>query len=199
MGSVDYYNEITGVILAGGQGKRIGVDKAMLEVRGMTLFQIMLHALRGVFKNVLIAGNRPDLAANGIPCYPDLYPGSALGGIYTGLLNAKTRYVFIASCDMPFVEPDLIRLIVSFCTEADAVIPGTPEGYECCFACYSSSCLPFIKAMLANKDYKISNLFQYISVQHLGLEGLYPNWKRVMRNINTAEDYLLIQRETDSA
>jgi molybdopterin-guanine dinucleotide biosynthesis protein A len=189
----EHYDDVTGVILAGGRSTRMGTDKALLQVDGVTLFQIMRRTMKGLFPKMLIAGDRPDLADAHLSCYPDRYPGSALGGIYTGLLNASTPCAFIASCDMPFPDQELIRAIVSHRKGVDAVIPRTPEGLQRCFACYSRSCLPHIKRMLEANDLQVSRLFSCITVHYLDVADVVPNWKHAMQNINTMEDYWKVE------
>ena len=83
MGTNNKFDDVTGVILAGGRSRRMGRDKALLKVDGVPLFERILGMMQGFFSNVIIAGDRPDLTRPGVPCYPDRYPGSALGGLYT--------------------------------------------------------------------------------------------------------------------
>ena len=191
MGSAvdDCYDDVTGVILAGGRSTRMGTDKALLRLGGVTLFEIMRQTLAELFPRLIIAGDRPDLADTDLPCYPDRYPGSALGGIHTALLHATTPYAFIATCDMPFPDPQLIRAIVSYRKNVDAVIPCTPEGLQRCFACYSRTCLPHIESMLKDNDLQVSKLFDRITVHYLDVADIVPDWKHAMLNINTMEEY----------
>ena len=96
-----HINDVTGVLLAGGKSVRMGYDKARIAVGGQYLLSRSLNMLCQYFTSVLISGNRPDLATSNIPAIPDDYPGSALGGLYTGLQSAKTYWIFVAPCDMP--------------------------------------------------------------------------------------------------
>ena len=100
--------DLTGVLLAGGRSRRMGRDKAQLEIAGKTLFERSLELLREFCATVLIAGDRPDLARPGLPALPDLYPGSALGGLYTGLAAAQTEWILVAPCDMPFPDRRIV-------------------------------------------------------------------------------------------
>ena len=67
----------------------------------------------------MIAGERPDLAQAGIDWHADIFPGSSLGGLYTGLFHAETPYIFAAACDMPYPDPDMIRQLLGFRQDFD--------------------------------------------------------------------------------
>ena len=193
----DKYSDITGVILAGGRSSRMGRDKATLKVDGVPLFRRVLGVLQELFSRVLIAGDRKDLCEAGIESYADPYPGSALGGIYTGLFYSKTPYIFVAPCDMPYPDPSLIRLITSHRKGFDVVIPKTPAGFEPCFALYGRSCMEPSRHTLERGLYRINALFSCLRVFYLEVEDLIPQWQRSLKNINTPEDYRLVQEKNE--
>ena len=136
MGSTPPNKHITGVILAGGKSRRMGRDKAGLKIGGVTFIDNLMGIMRRLFARVIIAGDRPDLERPGVPSYPDRYPGSALGGLYTGLLAASNEMIFASSCDIPFPDEDLGRYMVSVSRGFDVVVPQTSNGLEPLFACY---------------------------------------------------------------
>jgi molybdopterin-guanine dinucleotide biosynthesis protein A len=183
------YEDITGVILAGGRSTRMGRDKAFLRVGGVPLFQRVLKTLQALFEHVLIAGDRPDLALPDVPSFPDLYPGSALGGLYTGLVAAKTPYIFVAPCDMPYMEAELIRRMVDMREGVDVVTVRTPAGIEPCFSLYSKICKGPVREMLEKGIYRIDGFYPRVRVCYLDVMKLPSGWERSLRNINTPEDY----------
>lgn len=183
------FDNITGVILAGGESSRMGRDKAMLKVAGISLFERILRVMQDLFSNVLIAGNRQDLTRPGVPCYPDRYPGSALGGIYTGLFEAKTHLIFVSACDMPYPDSDLIRLILAKREGYDVVVPQTPGGLEPLFALYSKACLEPIQDMLERGEYRIYDFYPQVRVRYLSVEELLSGRKWSLMNVNTPEEY----------
>ena len=63
------YENVTGVILAGGLNHRMGQDKATLSIYGSTLFERVESVMRSLFSKTLISGDRPDLARTYLPCY----------------------------------------------------------------------------------------------------------------------------------
>lgn len=182
-------DELTGVILAGGKSRRMGRDKAWLPVEGQALFERVLAVMRELFPQVLIAGDRPDLARPGIPSYPDLFPGSALGGLYTGLSVAPTPYIFVAACDMPYPERDLVAFLAGLHQGYDAVVVKTEEGFEPLFAVYGKACLGPMRALLEAGNYRVYDFYPQVRVRYVDPEELPAGWRRALRNVNTPEDY----------
>lgn len=189
------FEDVTGVLLAGGQSQRMGRDKATLRVQGVPIYRRILKVMSDLFADVLIAGDRPDLAEEGIHWYPDLFPGSSLGGLYTGLIKAETPYIFVAACDMPYPDAGLIRTLLGFRQGFDVVVPRTPEGLEPLFACYSKECLSPMLGLLQAKRYRIYDFYDQVQVRYVDGSELPPGWRSGLRNLNTPEDMQWIQEE----
>jgi molybdopterin-guanine dinucleotide biosynthesis protein A len=187
--------DITGVLLAGGLSRRMGFDKACIKVGGQPLFSRSLELLRSHFQTVLIAGNRPDLAAADLPVIADIYPGSALGGLHTGLRAAQTGWIFVAPCDMPYPDARILELLASRRNGCDAVVPRTPAGYEPVFALYHKRCLPRIEEMLQQGQYRIYDFYQRINVHFLDWHQLPDDWERSLLNLNTPDQLARLREE----
>lgn len=189
------YPDVTGVILAGGNSSRMGQDKATLRLEGVSLFERTLQTFQKLFQNILIAGDRPDLARDGIPAIADIYPGSALGGLYTALFTAKTPWIFVAPCDMPYPDPTLIRDILARREGYDVVVPNTCDGFEPLFACYHKNCLEAISLMLKDRRYCVYDFYPQVRACHLHEDELPYGWSRSLRNVNTPEDFKSLEEK----
>lgn len=189
------YTDVTGVILAGGRSRRMGRDKATLEVAGETLFARTSGMLRSLFPRVLIAGDRPDLTQPDLPCVPDIYPGSSLGGIHGGLSAASTPWVFVVPCDLAFPDPELVRFILRHKEGCDSVVLRTPGGFEPVFALYHKRCLPAMEEMLRRGSCRIYDLYEQMQVCYLDAEELPSGWERALLNLNTPEDLQRMDKE----
>ena len=119
---------ITGFILAGGRGSRMGgIDKGLQNFRGLplalqTLMRLQLQSLP--LQEVLINANR-NLSAYeslGVPVWPDSIDGFAgpLAGFLTGLERCETPLVLTVPCDTPLFPLDLIERLHAALTEQDA-------------------------------------------------------------------------------
>jgi molybdopterin-guanine dinucleotide biosynthesis protein A len=182
-----FIDNITGVLLAGGRSLRMGDDKARIEIDGRPLLSRSLALLCRYFAEVVIAGDRHDLAQPGIPAIPDVYPGSALGGLYTGLRTAQTDWIFVAPCDMPYPDARILELLVKRREGFDAVVPRTPDGYEPVFALYHKNCLPLMEEMLQQGLFRIYDFYQRINIHYLDWHLMPNDWERALLNINTPE------------
>jgi len=115
--------DITGVILAGGRGSRMGgVDKGLVSLRGEPMITHVVARLKPQVGALLINANRnlDAYARLGLPVVPDRFGGflGPLAGIASGLLTATTPYVATVPCDSPLLPFDLVaRLAVALASE----------------------------------------------------------------------------------
>src|SRR3954468_21527678 len=120
-------NEVTGLILAGGRGSRMGgVDKGLQNFLGMPLALHTLMRLQPQVSEVLVNANR-NLAAYealGVPVWPDALPDFAgpLAGFLTGLEHCETPWLVTVPCDTPLFPLDLVARLAQAAVEADADI-----------------------------------------------------------------------------
>lgn len=118
---------ITGAVLAGGQGSRMGgVDKGLVELRGKPLVVWTLEALQPQVDTLLINANRSleQYRALGWPVVSDAIAGyeGPLVGMLAVLSAAPTDFVLTVPCDAPRVPPDLAQRLSAALLEADAEI-----------------------------------------------------------------------------
>lgn len=192
------HDEITGIILAGGKSRRMGRDKALLKVNGVRMIERVANVLRENFSRLLLIGDRHERFSDlDLPVLPDIYPGSSLGGLYTGLYHAATEYVFAVSCDLPFPNADVIRHLCSLRSGFDAVVPVSGRGYEPLFALYAKSCMAPIRAQLEHGEFCAHAYYPQIRVRHVLQEELacFDCDGRAFLNINTPEEFVRIGGE----
>lgn len=191
-------NNVTGVILVGGKSRRMGKDKAFLEVSGKPLFEHVLDVFRENFERTILVGDRAE-RFNGyeLPVVPDIYPGSALGGLYTGLRHASTEYVFVASCDLIFPDGELLRYLCSAKGGFDAVVPAPVHGFEPLFAVYAKSCLEPIRRLLEKGNFRIFDFYPRVKVKEVSGEELtqFDIEGKYFMNVNTPEEFARAKKE----
>jgi molybdopterin-guanine dinucleotide biosynthesis protein A len=184
---------VSGVVQAGGKSTRMGGrPKALLELGGRRIIQRVLDAVTAVVDDVLIVTNTPDLYDFlGLPMVADAYPEhGSLGGIYTGLAAAAGEAAFTVACDMPFLHPDVIRLLVARAGEADVVIPRVGGQLETLHAVYGKACLAPIEARLRAGRLKIVGFFDEVRVLEI-TESEVARHRRpdiVFMNVNTPDE-----------
>ena len=186
-----------GIILAGGQNKRIGANKAQLKLGDKTVIEWVTHSLLQVFPEVIIVTNSPKLY-EGLGCQAtrDLFPAKgSIVGLYSGLMASFSQHNFFVACDMPFINCNLIRYLVDLTEQEgdtfDLVIPKTDRGYQPLHAVYSRSCLPRVKKQLEEGNLKILDLFPYLKIREVGHEELIRFDPQLLSffNINTVSDW----------
>ena len=191
----------SGIVLAGGRSRRLGRAKALEPFQGEPLIRRVIDRLSRITDDLVFVVNDHE-QASALPISSrdtdltyeiviDKYPdGGSLGGIYTGLLAANSQWAFVVACDMPFLNVELMRHMLSMRDGQDVVVPRK-DGYpEPTHALYSKSCLPFIEKRLKRDDLKIARFFDEIRVRFLeeaevrGLDGDLLSFF----NVNTQDD-----------
>ena len=186
--------EVTGVLLAGGKSRRMGEDKRYLVVGEQTLLERSLGVLRSMFHEVLVV-----IAQDSVPLdidarvVRDLVPDcGSLGGIYTGLTQATTPYIFAVACDMPFLNQAVITQFTNRRDTADIVMARLATRLHPMHALYGKGCLPAMEQMIVARQLKIQELVSHASlrvqyVTEADLLSIDPSW-RSFHNVNTPED-----------
>jgi molybdopterin-guanine dinucleotide biosynthesis protein A len=182
-------------ILSGGLNARMqGQNKAFLEVGGDFILNRMIKSLRICFDDILLVTRQPELyTEHPVRVVEDIYAShSSLSGIHAGLVNAKTEYVFVVPCDTPFLQPDLILLLLDEIKPSrDVVVPYYDDHFQPLCAIYAKRCLSAIEAQLDREEYKIINLFSQMNVKTVSdaqLKKADPQM-RSFYNVNTPAAY----------
>ena len=189
--------KITGIILAGGKNLRMGKNKAFLEVNGERIIDRTKKLFLELFDEVLLVTNSlPDYLGLNLRMVADLHPGKgALGGIYTGLFHASHSHAFVAACDMPFLNKDLIRHLIDLSPGYDIVIPKTQDGLQPLHAIYSQKCLPFMEELIQQDNLKIIDFFHRVKKREVPTEEILPLDPNLTSflNVNTPEELARIK------
>jgi molybdopterin-guanine dinucleotide biosynthesis protein A len=159
--------EVSGVLLAGGKSRRMGEDKRHLAVGEQTLLERGLEVLQSIFREVLvvIAQDSPPLRIDA-RVVRDLVPDcGSLGGLYTGLTQAMTPYIFVAACDMPFLNQTVIAQFTNRRATADIVIAKLDDRLHPMHALYSKRCLPVLEQMIRARQLKIQEIVSQSSLR----------------------------------
>jgi len=185
--------KVTGVIQAGGRSTRMGGrPKALIELGGRRIIERVLAALTAVVDDVLLVTNTPELYAFlKLPMVADVYPDrGSLGGIYSGLKAASGEAAFTVACDMPFLNPDVVRLVVARASQGDVVIPRVGHQLETMHAAYAKACLPHIEERLLAGQLKIVEFFERVRVVEIAEADVarFRDPRVAFMNVNTPDE-----------
>lgn len=187
-------HDVTGMILAGGTSRRMGRNKALLPVGDRPLVESVYRTLALLFDQIAIITNTPDEYAF-LPCHkhPDIYPGAgSIAGLHSALANSATERAFVVACDMPSLNPELVRHLCSIEGEWDAIVPVNADGYlEPLHALYNRTCLNEVQKALEADDKSILNLFDRIRTRKVLWEEIctIEGVGAAFCNVNTPEEY----------
>jgi molybdenum cofactor guanylyltransferase len=147
--------DVTGIVLAGGQGRRMGsVDKGFVELDGRPLVAHVIARLAPQVHALIVNANQnaERYAAFGLPVVADAIGGFAgpLAGLHAGLSLATTPFVATSPCDSPFLPGDLVaRLAAAFDAQSiDLAVARTFLQPHPVFALARRSLLPHLAQFL---------------------------------------------------
>lgn len=184
--------QVSAVILAGGRSRRLGVDKALLKLNGEWLLERIANALARLTDDLLVVvDDRHKLGHLCLRTVADVQPGlGPLGGIYSGLQAMRHERGLLVACDMPLLDLNLLRYMVSLSSDFDVVIPRIGDNVEPLHAVYSKACVAPIAELLQQGDLRIVHFFPRVRVRYVEraeIDAFDPqHWS--FFNINTVDD-----------
>lgn len=191
----------SGAVLVGGQSRRIGTDKALLTISGKPIIQRVVETLRAVASEVFLVGPGAERYAwLNVQVTDDLVSGAGpLGGIHTALSIARYPRCLVVACDMPFLDMDLLRYMLSEAVCWDAVVPRGPERFETLHAVYTRSCLKPIEQMLESGNLCPVGFFPLSRVRIVEPQEIasFEGGRRSLMNVNTQADLELARAIAD--
>ena len=181
--------KITGIVLAGGQGRRMGgVDKGLQLLNGRPMIAHVIERLAPQVEDIVINANqnREAYAAFGHPVVPDAIEGYAgpLAGLHAGLQAATQPLVVTAPCDSPFLPADLVARLASALGDNDLAVAKTGAQAHPVFALVRRTLLAHLAAYLAGGGRKIDAWYGSLKV----VEVAFDDEANAFSNINTREE-----------
>lgn len=195
-------NDLSVAIIAGGQSSRMGSDKSFVPLLGRRMIEHVLERVAALGQGeTLLITNKPDLYAEfNLPMFSDVLPGKgSLGGIYTALYHSRSAYTLCVACDMPLLNPALLRHMIALRAEPggpyDVIVPrveGYPEGMH---ALYGRACLTPIRARLDADQLKIIGFYPQVRLRYLDEAEWQPfdAEGRSFQNVNTPDELLKVE------
>ncbi|NOY52813.1 MAG: molybdenum cofactor guanylyltransferase [Deltaproteobacteria bacterium] len=189
------------IILAGGENRRMGRNKAFLPWKGRIFLWYIIGALSPLFREILLVTREPERYA-GFPVKVvcDLYPERGpLTGIFSGLSASRDPKNFCVACDMPMVRTELVQYMMRRAGAADALVavirgssredrPSVPQPLH---AVYDQRCLPVMGRHLREGRRGMQGVLRSLNTRFLEegeMARMDPDLSSFV-SINTVEDY----------
>lgn len=181
-------NGITGLILAGGEGRRVGgSDKGLLDYQGKPLVAHVIERLAPQVDALLISANRnlDDYLDFGYPVVTDASAErlGPLAGIAAGLRACETPWLVVCPCDCPHLPLDLVTRLLDGVGSAPLAIAATSDGTQPTFMLCRRELLPALDAWLAAGERKVMGWCRAQGAVEVG----FPD-AAAFRNLNTLND-----------
>jgi molybdopterin-guanine dinucleotide biosynthesis protein A len=180
---------VTGIVLAGGKGSRMGgVDKGLQLLRGKPMIEWVLERLAPQTAEVLINANQniSNYENYGYRVVPDEIGGFAgpLAGLHAGLKAASSALVVTVPCDSPFLPADLVFRLKQSLGEKDLAVAKTGDQPHPVFALMKREVRESLEAFLASGGRKIDAWYAALKV----VEVTFDDEADAFRNLNTLEE-----------
>lgn len=182
---------ITAVVLAGGQGQRMGgIDKGWVAFNGRPMIKHVLEHISPQVESVMINANRSleDYQALGYPVVEDIEQGyhGPLMGMLTGLTHAKTDWVLFVPCDVPLLPRDVVEKLRSAvaANDVDVAVVHDGERLQPVISLVRRSLLPSLQSWLADGKRKIDRWY----MQHRMVVVPFDSAEETFINLNTREE-----------
>lgn len=190
-------NNITGIVLSGGQSSRMNQEKGLCLLNGKPMIEHIVDALSPICNDILISTNNDKYDYLGYPLVKDKFDKiGPINGIYSGLIASKTKDNLILSCDIPMISTDLILYIYDMRNGFDVAIPRINDFYEPLCAYYNRGILKQIETAINSQSYKLIRLIKslkYVEVDiNSKLEFYHPG---LFENINSPADLKRVENK----
>lgn len=208
----DLTTEFTGLILAGGQSRRFGTDKALALWQDAPLLLHVMRTLAPEVASLKLVVDRParypEVYAAFRASHPnvmldelvDAFPRCGpMGGLYTGLGAMATEWALVVSCDAPLLEPVVLRLLKSRAIQgtAEVVIPMMTQRLQPLQAAWARRLHPHILEHLRSNRLKMVDLLSTVQVDCLAESDIYAvgGTSRSFINVNERATLETLGRE----
>ena len=185
-------NDISAVLLAGGESRRMGVDKATFLFRGKPLWQIQLETLRRLRPAEIFLSARTDLLwrPNDVQFIADIPPSCGpLSGLIASLAKIHTAHLLALAIDMPFMTENYLRTICNAIESGQGVVAKIDNRAEPLAAVYPREAEIDFRTALAGTDLSMQNVVRQLVTSGKLLEiSVTEQERRLFQNVNNVSD-----------
>jgi molybdopterin-guanine dinucleotide biosynthesis protein A len=187
------------LLMAGGQSRRMGRDKATLIVGGEELWRRQVRTLReaGASEIMVARAGRELFDQPGLVAVRDAAPGCGpLGGLVAGLRQANWRWLLALAVDLPFMPAPFLReMVTGAAREGCGVVPVSHGRFEPLAAVYASASLALAEECLAHQRWSLQGMVERcMSAGLMRSLEVCEDERGYFRNVNTPEELAEAER-----
>ena len=197
------------VLAKGKKSRRLNLDKALLKIKNKTVIEQLLEKIEGLFDKIYLVTTSsekfkflerrneiaaPDCARNDKPKKLELVKDNLkcgpLGGIFLGLQASDSFYNFVIGVDLLFLDRKLLLCLMKKRKIYQALVPKNKESVQPLCGIYAKSVLPVLERKIAEKKYRLREIFPEIKTKYVSGEELerFGNPAVLFFNLNTPKD-----------
>lgn len=189
---------LSAVILAGGASRRFGSPKALADWNGRPMIAAVVGALRGQAAETLVVAK--DLAPlaflerDGARLVKDRFADRhAIGGVYSGLLEASSDFAFVCACDMPLLSPQVPSRLWRLRAGRQAVVPVWNGTAQALCALWRRDAAGALGRRVAEGRLRLASAFDDLSVLHVDGSALDATGRSFL-DVDTPQDLAAARR-----
>jgi len=187
--------QIGGIIMAGGKSSRMGADKGLMTFHGKRLIEYAIDLLQPFCSEIIISTNQSGYEEFGFRTVADVYLDCGpVGGLHAALGETHFDHNLVISCDVPFVESELIEFLLSKTGDFEAVVPLHERGIEPLVAVYRKEMASFFEIQLIEKNYKMQRIIRSCKLNFVEVDQLLAKYPRLFYNVNRPEELEQLKR-----
>ncbi len=190
-------------MLAGGNSRRLQMNKPFISVGKSTLIEAIVEVLKDIFEPVMVVTSEKNHARltslfgkQALIVKDAVSDRGPIGGLFTGLSSVEPNSAFVTACDMPMLNRELIKYMQGELKHYDAVIPEPSDNhFELLHAIYASGCLTVFERHIETDRLSLHSTLPELNVRYLRSDEIkrYDPHLRSFTNINTRDDLRSLQ------
>lgn len=181
----------TGIILCGGQSKRMGANKALLKLGELTLIEHVIHIMKPICGEIILSVNNSDLDFLPYRKIKDKIEGiGPIAGFHASLMESNSEENLVISCDTPFITSQFLNVLILNSKGFDIVLPVYNQRIQTMTGFFRKSVISVIQSQMEKGNFVPVNIFENSNINLLQIQNeILLNADQLFFNINSQEDY----------
>ncbi|MFC2124297.1 molybdenum cofactor guanylyltransferase [Bacteroidota bacterium] len=189
----------TGIILAGGQGRRMGMEKGLTQFLGKPLIEHVIDAIKPLCDDITISANSSSYDYLGISVINDVLQDTGPSAGIHACLESSLNYInIIVPCDMPLVSASFFRCLLAYSEDYDITVTEVEERIQPLCGIYKKSISHRLGKLLESGEKRMTSLLDRFNTNYVG-ESDFPehNLETILLNFNSPEEIAKYLKNND--
>lgn len=184
---------ISAYILCGGQSRRMGTDKGLVEYRERTFMDWCISAIRPVTENIKLVTSNRKYNEFGYTLIQDIHKNKGpAGGIYTALEDSANHWNLILSCDLPGIKSSLLNYLIEETSNKTSIafLSSSYNDYPL-IGLYHKNCRKYFSEAIQKNELRLMNIIRSLNYERIEIPP-----SEIVNNINTKKELDKLKQNT---